>query len=81
MQLVDMGLEKTPPDEAAIVEAFDLALASSDLSPGDKLTFLQRKLEFLEDFGGDVNKIQDVFEEYSKMVKVQASASKKRSAE
>ncbi|CAN7942472.1 unnamed protein product, partial [Ixodes hexagonus] len=81
MQLVDMGFEKTPPDEAAVIEAFDLALASSDLSPGDKLTFLQRKLEFLEDFGTDVNKIQEVFEEYSKMVKVQASASKKRSAE
>lgn len=56
MQLVDIGFEKTPPDEAAVVEAFDLALASSDLSPGDKLTFLQRKLEFLEDFGADVNK-------------------------
>lgn len=56
MQLVDMGFDKSPPDEAAVVEAFDMALASTDLSPADKLTFLQRKLEFLEDFGSDVHK-------------------------
>ncbi|XP_064490034.1 pre-mRNA-processing factor 39-like isoform X2 [Ornithodoros turicata] len=79
MQLADLGYQKSPPDETMVLEAFEQALIS-DLTPSEKLTFLQRKLEFLEDFGTDVDKIQETFEEYNKMFKVQATA-KKRAAE
>lgn len=83
MQLADLGYEQSPPSEAEVLEAFELATgSSSQLSAADKLIFLQRKLEFLEDFGSDVLKVQEAFDEYSKMAKAQElAASKKRPAE
>lgn len=83
MQLADLGYEQSPPSEAEVLEAFEMATgSSSQLTAADKLVFLQRKLEFLEDFGSDVLKVQEAFDEYSKMAKAQElAASKKRPAE
>lgn len=81
MQLADLGYEKCPPDEALVLEAFDMAIANTQLPATDKLTFYQRKLEFLEDFCSDVAKVQEAFDEYSKAAKAQEVAQKKRPAE
>ncbi|KAH9380254.1 hypothetical protein HPB48_018202 [Haemaphysalis longicornis] len=83
MQLADLGYEQSPPSEAEVLEAFEMATgSSSQLTAADKLVFLQRKLEFLEDFGSDVLKVQEAFDEYSKMAEAQElAASKKRPAE
>lgn len=81
MQLADLGYEQCPPDETLVLEAFDQAIACTQLPAADKLTFLQRKLEFLEDFGSDVAKVQEAFDEYSKAAKAQEVAQKKRPAE
>lgn len=82
MQLADLGYEQCPPSEPLVLEAFDLAIGSTQLPAADKLVFLQRKLEFLEDFGSDVLKVQEAFDEYSKMAKAQElAASKKRPTE
>ncbi|XP_075531237.1 pre-mRNA processing factor 39 isoform X1 [Dermacentor variabilis] len=81
MQLADLGYQQCPPDEALVLEAFDLAIGNTQLPAADKLVFLQRKLEFLEDFGSDVTKVQEAFDEYSKLAKAQELAQKKRPAE
>ncbi|GFS32019.1 pre-mRNA-processing factor 39 [Nephila pilipes] len=79
LQLVDVGYQQDPMDQSAILEAFDMAL-SSDMNNDQKLLFAQRKLEFLEDFSSDPQRIQDAFEDYAKMFKSHYS-SRKRSAE
>ncbi|KAL3226922.1 hypothetical protein MRX96_024434 [Rhipicephalus microplus] len=89
MQLADLGYEKCPPDEALVLEAFDMAIANTQLPATDKLTFYQRKLEFLEDFCSDVAKLlvslflgfRKPLTEYSKAAKAQEVAQKKRPAE
>jgi len=42
-------------DEASLMTVFDRAI-HSDLDLDQRVTFSQRKLEFLEDFGSDVNR-------------------------
>lgn len=41
-------------NEANIIACFDRALGSS-MSLDSRITFAQRKVEFLEDFGSDIN--------------------------
>ncbi|XP_055949465.1 pre-mRNA-processing factor 39-like isoform X1 [Argiope bruennichi] len=79
LQLIDVGFQQDPMDQSAILEAFDMAL-SSDMNNDQKLLFSQRKLEFLEDFSSDPQRIQEAYEEYAKMYKSHFS-SRKRSAE
>ncbi|XP_013790414.2 pre-mRNA-processing factor 39-like [Limulus polyphemus] len=80
MQLVDVGYQQSPLDEDGVIQAFDKAL-NSQLTLEQKLTFCQRKLEFLEDFGSDSNRTQEAFEEYGKLLKTHIAASRKRPAE
>jgi hypothetical protein len=54
MALVDLGLHAKPVDQELVLSTFDQAI--STFSNEQKLTFLQRKLEFVEDNGDSIEK-------------------------
>ncbi|EEB13152.1 pre-mRNA-splicing factor clf-1, putative [Pediculus humanus corporis] len=68
LQLIDMGLQKTPIDENSIISILDQFL-NKEGEPEQKLMFAQRKIEFLEDFGSDITKVQKAHDEYQKYLK------------
>ncbi|VDD92816.1 unnamed protein product [Enterobius vermicularis] len=68
LSLVDLVYTISPLNEAEVLSAFDFAL-SSELSEENKLRFSQRKLDFLEDLGSDVTKLQEHMEFHMKMQK------------
>ncbi|XP_036406450.1 pre-mRNA-processing factor 39-like [Megalops cyprinoides] len=65
-------------NEEQILSCFDRAL-SSPLPLEARLAFSQRKVEFLEDFGSDINMLVSAYEEHQKLS--QAHESTKRKAE
>ncbi|XP_071381114.1 pre-mRNA-processing factor 39 isoform X2 [Centroberyx affinis] len=65
-------------NEAEILACFDRAL-NSQLPLESRLLFSQRKVEFLEDFGSDINVLVTVYEEHQKLQK--ESEPTKRKAE
>ncbi|KAJ8341638.1 hypothetical protein SKAU_G00339290 [Synaphobranchus kaupii] len=62
--------------EEQILSCFDKAL-SSPLPLESRLTFSQRKVEFLEDFGSDINMLVSTYEEHQKLLKEQESTKRK----
>ncbi|XP_064185347.1 pre-mRNA-processing factor 39-like [Anguilla rostrata] len=62
--------------EEQILSCFDRAL-SSPLPLESRLTFSQRKVEFLEDFGSDVNMLVTSYEEHQKLLKEHESTKRK----
>lgn len=48
-------------DEADILAAFDAAIRSHHLSDADKVAFSARKLEYLEEVGGDIAQLAALF--------------------
>ncbi|XP_048831551.1 pre-mRNA-processing factor 39-like isoform X1 [Brienomyrus brachyistius] len=62
--------------EEDILACFDRAL-SSPMHLESRLTFSQRKVEFLEDFGSDVNTLVAAYEEHQKLQKEQESSKRK----
>ncbi|KAJ8290503.1 hypothetical protein GJAV_G00013720 [Gymnothorax javanicus] len=62
--------------EEQILSCFDRAL-SSPLPLESRLTFSQRKVEFLEDFGSNVNTLLSSYEEHQKLLKEHESAKRK----
>ncbi|XP_061099520.1 pre-mRNA-processing factor 39-like [Conger conger] len=65
-------------NEKQILSCFDRAL-NSPLPLESRLAFSQRKVEFLEDFGCDINTLVSAYEEHEKIS--EAHASTKRKAE
>ncbi|XP_044026236.1 pre-mRNA-processing factor 39 isoform X2 [Siniperca chuatsi] len=65
-------------NEAEILACFDRAL-KSPMSLESRLLFSQRKVEFLEDFGSDINVLVTAYEEHQKLQK--ESEPTKRKAE
>uniref|UniRef100_A0A8C8ICF0 Pre-mRNA-processing factor 39 n=1 Tax=Oncorhynchus tshawytscha TaxID=74940 RepID=A0A8C8ICF0_ONCTS len=63
-------------NEAEILACFDRAL-SSPLPLDCRLTFSQRKVEFLEDFGSDINKLVTAYDEHQKLLKEHESTKRK----
>ncbi|KAI7799722.1 pre-mRNA-processing factor 39 [Triplophysa rosa] len=63
-------------NEANIIACFDRALSSS-MSLESRITFAQRKVEFLEDFGIDINVLVAAYEEHQKLVKESDSLKRK----
>ncbi|OXB56808.1 hypothetical protein ASZ78_014383 [Callipepla squamata] len=57
-------------NEENILSCFDKAVNGS-LSIKMRVTFSQRKVEFLEDFGSDVNKLLDAYDEHQALLKEQ----------
>uniref|UniRef100_A0A8C5TP52 Pre-mRNA-processing factor 39 n=1 Tax=Malurus cyaneus samueli TaxID=2593467 RepID=A0A8C5TP52_9PASS len=65
-------------NEDNILSCFDKAVHGA-LSIKMRITFSQRKVEFLEDFGSDVNKLLDAYDEHQALLKEQETL--KRRAE
>uniref|UniRef100_A0A673W7Q4 Pre-mRNA-processing factor 39 n=1 Tax=Salmo trutta TaxID=8032 RepID=A0A673W7Q4_SALTR len=63
-------------NEVDILACFDRAL-SSPLPLDSRLTFSQRKVEFLQDFGSDINKLVTAYDEHQKLLKENESAKRK----
>uniref|UniRef100_A0A8C1QWE3 Pre-mRNA-processing factor 39 n=1 Tax=Cyprinus carpio TaxID=7962 RepID=A0A8C1QWE3_CYPCA len=63
-------------NEAEIMACFDRAL-SSTMSLEQRLIFSQRKLDFLEDFGSDVNVLVAAYEQHERLVTEQESLKRK----
>ncbi|NXE98520.1 PRP39 factor, partial [Menura novaehollandiae] len=57
-------------NEENILSCFDKAVHGA-LSIKMRITFSQRKVEFLEDFGSDVNKLLDAYDEHQALLKEQ----------
>ena len=55
LQLIDIVYQQSNIDEEEVLTIFDQALSSS-IAADHKMAFSQRKLEFLEDFGSNVDK-------------------------
>ena len=53
LQLIELTYSRTPIDVDAMTSLFDRAI-SMDVALEYRVAFLQRKLEFLEDFGSDI---------------------------
>ncbi|XP_046692650.1 pre-mRNA-processing factor 39 [Silurus meridionalis] len=63
-------------NEAEILACFDRALAST-MPLESRVTFSQRKVEFLEDFGSNINVLVATYEQHQKLVKEQESLKRK----
>ncbi|XP_053330787.1 pre-mRNA-processing factor 39 isoform X2 [Spea bombifrons] len=57
-------------NEANILAAFDKAIKSS-MPIATRIKFSQRKVEFLEDFGSDVTKLLNTYDDHQKLLKEQ----------
>lgn len=70
MAIVELGMDHTPIDVDLVLSTFNSALEpTSSLSLEQKVTFVHRKIEFLEDYGSDiesVNKAQDELQNLAK---------------
>ncbi|XP_054581423.1 pre-mRNA-processing factor 39 isoform X2 [Eptesicus fuscus] len=63
-------------NEENILNCFDKAIHGS-LPVKMRITFSQRKVEFLEDFGSDVNKLLNAYDEHQTLLKEQDSLKRK----
>ncbi|XP_066532185.1 pre-mRNA-processing factor 39 [Hoplias malabaricus] len=63
-------------NEAEILACFDQAL-NSPMPLESRVTFSQRKVEFLEDFGSDINTLVAAYDQHQKLLKEQESEKKK----
>ncbi|KAL0967685.1 hypothetical protein UPYG_G00255570 [Umbra pygmaea] len=63
-------------NQAEILACFDRAL-NSPLPLDSRLTFSQRKVEFLEDFGSDINQLVAAYDENQKLQKEHESSKRK----
>ena len=54
MALVDLGLHASPVDRQLVLSTFDQAIAT--FSNEQKLKYVQRKLEFVEDYGESIDR-------------------------
>ncbi|XP_073709290.1 pre-mRNA-processing factor 39 isoform X2 [Garra rufa] len=63
-------------NEAEIIACFDRALSSS-MPLDQRITFSQRKVEFLEDFGSDINVLVAAYEQHQRLVAEQDSLKRK----
>ncbi|XP_018331936.1 pre-mRNA-processing factor 39 isoform X2 [Agrilus planipennis] len=79
LQLIDIHLQKDDIDEAEVLSLVDSFLTKEGGDLEQKVMFAQRKLEFLEDFGSDIQAVQKAYEEYQKYVK-QSKENKKKEA-
>uniref|UniRef100_A0A915AYC5 Pre-mRNA-processing factor 39 n=1 Tax=Parascaris univalens TaxID=6257 RepID=A0A915AYC5_PARUN len=82
LALIDLAYSAPVFDENAVLDALDSALNCEYLSNEEKLRFSQRKLDFLEDLGTDINKLQKHLEYHTQLQKTIegiATSSKRKS--
>ncbi|NP_001004520.1 pre-mRNA-processing factor 39 [Danio rerio] len=63
-------------NEAEIIACFDRALSSS-MALESRITFSQRKVDFLEDFGSDINTLMAAYEQHQRLLAEQESFKRK----
>ena len=81
LQLLDIELHIHPLDPDAVIQLFDKAISAKNMPGRQKLLFSQRKIEFLEDFGPNINDIQvakDHHEKLSEEVKKEAKVAEEK---
>ena len=61
-QIIDICYQRQPIDVTGVTAAIELALVSKDLSNMAKLEFVQRKVEFMQEFG-DVGRYRDAWDQ------------------
>ena len=61
-QIIDICYQRQPIDVTGVTAAIELALVSRDLSNLAKLEFVQRKVEFMQEFG-DVGRYRDAWDQ------------------
>lgn len=77
LQLIDMTMQKETHCEKEVVRLIEAFLEKDSVDIEQKVLFAQRKLEFLEDFGSDIQCVQTAYEDYQKYVK-QSKENKKK---
>ncbi|KAJ8929257.1 hypothetical protein NQ314_018074 [Rhamnusium bicolor] len=78
LQLIDLTLQKENVTEAEIIEVIDSFLEKETTDPEQKVLFAQRKLEYLEDFGTDIQSVQVAYDQYQKYIKQNKENAKKK---
>ena len=64
-QIIDICYQRQPIDVTGVTAAIELALVNKDLSNMAKLEFVQRKVEFMQEFG-DAGRYRDVWDHLKK---------------
>ncbi|XP_044727957.1 pre-mRNA-processing factor 39 isoform X2 [Chrysoperla carnea] len=80
LQLIDLCLQKEEINEKEILDIINQYLEKDANDSDQKVLFAQRKLEFLEDFGSDIQAVQQAYEEYQKYCKINKEKKKKEEA-
>lgn len=80
LQLIDFTLQKDEFTECEILSCIDSFLEKEGIDVEQKILFSQRKLEFLEDFGSNIQSIQKAQEECQKYLKLTKDMKKKESS-
>lgn len=87
LQLIDLTLQNNTNEDLVVVgknvlELIDSFLDKDSADIDQKVMFAQRKLEYLEDFGQDIQSVQKAYEDYQKYIKQskENSSSKKKDA-
>lgn len=78
LQLIDLTLQKDGIDEAEVLSHINTFLEKESADVDQKVLFAQRKLEFLEDFGSDIQCVQKAYDEYQKYIKLSKESGKKK---
>lgn len=78
LQLIDLTLQKDDVTENVIVELIDQFLEKESADADQKVLFAQRKLEYLEDFGSDIESVQKAYDDYQKYIKQSKESNKKK---
>uniref|UniRef100_T1JL07 Suppressor of forked domain-containing protein n=1 Tax=Strigamia maritima TaxID=126957 RepID=T1JL07_STRMM len=77
LQIFDCYYQQFPLNEDAIYKIFDEAV-SAELPVEMRILFSQRRLEFYEDFGSDIKRLQELYDEHAKLTKILSQDRKKR---
>lgn len=77
LQLIDLQLQKDGVSEKEVLDFIDQFLNRESAEVEQKVLFAQRKLEFLEDFGSDIQSVQKAYDEYQKYCKLNKEKKKK----
>jgi len=74
MEFQCAGSDLDQAKEDSSLEIFDMALSCDKLSEEQKFSFSQKKLEFLEDFGCSVERLQKVYDEHQSLSRTRRNA-------
>lgn len=78
LQLIDLTLQQDDVTETEITDLIDSFLEKESADADQKVLFAQRKLEYLEDFGADIQSVQKAYDDYQKYIKNSKESGKKK---